>query len=480
MLLSKISERSQFHTLFSYFSPFSAPLLLIGVLIYIISPIVGCIPLLIFIQIQISRKISKGKLFNNSPFLYDKTNLTLICLVIFATTIYGSTFEVYDDLANFVDTYNKLSGLDISGFYNFFYGKNASRLEPMNFVIPHVFGMVFGHNENHFIIIQSFTFNLSFTLLACIFLSPFYPIVILINIISPFYFYNMFLMRQFYSFIFLIGMFFSPSTLISALLAYFAYLSHKSSLLYTFPLFVASIPIYFTNSVNLLAKSKLINYVSKKITLFYSNYFLIFLTFLSLAVTSYNYFQNLLFKELFVDYAYIYLYKYTGEAFDIKAILIGLFPDLLLLLIVYFIFKRKYLELQFFYFLSVFIVCLITISSFLFSSFLGLNQIFLRPLLSVAALKGFLYPAVFISITQTYGRKTFIASNLLFYLTAFLIALDLLRWLSKVFYWIYLINFDTVKFSFIVSRSVFVNNGTLAVFNSLVDYIDRLNYLIFS
>ena len=479
MLLSKISERSQFHTLFSYFSPFSAPLLLIGVLIYIISPIAGCIPLLIFIQIQISRKISKSKLFNNSPFLYDKNNLTLICLVIFATTVYGSTFEVYDDLANFVDTYNKLSGLDVSGFYNFFYGKNASRLEPMTFVIPHIFGMIFGHNENHFIIIQSFTFNLSFTLFACIFLSPFYPIIILINIISPFYFYNMFLMRQFYSFIFLVGMFFSPSALISALLACFAYLSHKSSLLYALPLFVASIPISFANLANLPIKSKLLNFMNKKISFLLSNYFLIFLISSLIIVIGFVFFKDLIFEQLFVDSAYNYLYKYTGEAFNLKAVIIRLFPEFLLLSITYFLVKKRYLELLPFYFISVFLICLVSIFAFSSLRVLDLNQVFLRPLFSVAGLKGFLYPVIFMSITQTYGRKTSIASNLLFYLTAFLIALDLFRWLFQIFYSIYLINFDTTKLSSVISNSIFVNNETLTFFNNLIDYIDRLNYLIF-
>ncbi|QOV21574.1 EpsG family protein [Anabaenopsis elenkinii CCIBt3563] len=193
-MIQIIKKTNFFHQVFSYFHKFRYPILLFGLGIWILSPILGIIPLLLFSQIQVSRLFTKNKPKQNISIL---TFLSLF-IVLFTITITASTYEVISDLQVYVQVYEAL------GNQPFFEYMNVMRMEPVTFIIPNFIKLVFNGNAYSFILVQALTMNLAFMLIAIRFLPSYYPTIILLNITSASYFTQMFLMRQFYALIFLV------------------------------------------------------------------------------------------------------------------------------------------------------------------------------------------------------------------------------------------------------------------------------------
>ncbi|MDH6099444.1 EpsG family protein [Anabaenopsis sp. FSS-46] len=211
-----------FHQVFSYFSKFRYPLLLFGLGIWILSPILGIIPLLLFSQIHISRLITKNKQKQN---IFSLNYLSLF-LVLFTITITASTYEVISDLQVYVQVYEGL------GNQPFFEYMNVMGMEPVTFIIPNFIKLVFNGNAYSFILVQALTINLAFMLIAIRFLPSYYPTIILLNITSATYFIQMFLMRQFYALIFLVLFIYTFSLWQKVILALLAMLTHSSSFIF--------------------------------------------------------------------------------------------------------------------------------------------------------------------------------------------------------------------------------------------------------
>jgi hypothetical protein len=211
-----------FHQVFSYFSKFRYPLLLFGLGIWILSPILGIIPLLLFSQIHISRLVTKNKPKQN---LLSLNSLSLF-LVLFTITVTASTYEVISDLQVYVQVYEGL------GNRPFFEYMNAMGMEPMTFIIPNFIKLVFNANAYSFILVQALTINLAFMLIAIRFLPSYYPTIILFNITSVAYFTQIFLMRQFYALIFLLLFIYTFSLWQKVVLALLAMFTHSSPFIF--------------------------------------------------------------------------------------------------------------------------------------------------------------------------------------------------------------------------------------------------------
>lgn len=225
LLRSDVNNYNQpniFHQVFSLFSNFRYPLLLFGIVIWILSPILGIIPLLLFSQIHISRLVTKNKPKQN---LLSLNSLSLL-LVLFTITVTASTYEVIGDLQAYVEVYEGL------GNEPFFEYMNVWGMEPVTFIIPNYIKLLFNGNAYSFILVQALTINLAFMLIAIRFLPSYYPTIILLNITSTTYFIQMFLMRQFYALIFLVLFIYTFSLWQKVILALLAMFTHSSSFIF--------------------------------------------------------------------------------------------------------------------------------------------------------------------------------------------------------------------------------------------------------
>jgi hypothetical protein len=225
LLISDVNNYNKpniFHQVFSLFYNFRYPLLLFGLSIWTLSPILGIIPLLLFSQIHISRLVTTNK---PKQTLLSLNSLSLL-LVLFTITITGSTYEVISDLTVYVEVYKEL------GNQPFFEYMTVRNMEPVTFIIPNFIKLLFDSNEYSFILVQALTMNLAFMVIAIRFMPSYYPTIILLNITSSNYFIHMLIMRQFYSFIFLVLFIYTFSWWQKIILALLAMFTHSSSFLF--------------------------------------------------------------------------------------------------------------------------------------------------------------------------------------------------------------------------------------------------------
>ncbi len=492
---SQLVNTNQFHKLFASLHSFHPFLLVSSVLTYIFSPILGCIPILLFLQIKISRDLLNGININKLTNSSRKTELLSILLVLFATTIYGSTFQVVGDLENMIHVYNDFSKFGFSGLFNTDEINSYKGVEPLTFAIPHILGMILGYNDNHFILIQSFTFNLAFTLIAYFSFPFLYPIIILINITSlaaggsSLYFFNMFLMRQFYSFIFIIAMALLPMIFPSFLFFVCGYLSHSSAILFSFPLLLMSIPYLFYD-INFIRRFKFSSGKYEFVSNFFmkNRLFFILLTFLLLLIFSSVFVLFYVQSSDWVSDKYdFYVYKASNDprrfTFPPGFLFPNIVPELILFVCISVCLpiysSSSSSSLLRFYRVhnNLLIISLISLS-LIFSYYLfNISYAFLRPLVTLSTLKGFFYALMFDSLPLL---KNKILSKIFFLSLVFLSSLSVGILLLQSLYAIYICliykyYFPLTSYSY---ESVLMNNNLPTVANNLIDYLQRFFQLL--
>ena len=221
-LTKDISVDNHFHRLFSVFKPISNSILLISLIVWAICPIIGIIPLLIFSQINVSINARKSK-FGFS--LFSLTSFSLL-LVFITLVVCSSTRRIESDLEEYVKVY---LGLGEKPFLEYMKDVN---MEPVTFIIPRIIKFIFNDDAMNFVIAQSLTLNFAFMMIAIICMPMYYPTIILLNITSPSYFEQLFLMRQFYSFIFLIPLIYFSGRGVKLILSLLCLFTHTSSLFF--------------------------------------------------------------------------------------------------------------------------------------------------------------------------------------------------------------------------------------------------------
>jgi hypothetical protein len=204
-----------------------------GLILWTIFPLYGIILLLIYCQINISIQGTSHK----SIFL---ENIIPLIIFLFTITVFMSSFNSFGDTDIYIGVYKDASNQSsLLDYMNNIWIKDS--LEPLTFALPMYISLLTDGNSSWFLLFQSLTINTAFTIYSILFLPEVYPIVILINILSRGYYYQLFLMRQAYSFIFIIPWLYVDVFYCRLPLIYLAIMSHVSSILYVFTLIIDTI-----------------------------------------------------------------------------------------------------------------------------------------------------------------------------------------------------------------------------------------------
>lgn len=396
----KIEIYNFFHIVFNSLDQIKYPILFFGLGLWILSPIVGIIPLLIFAQINVSKRVTKKQqkqsLFNG--------NFLSIFLVLFTITISASTYEITSDLQVYINVYK---GLGIMPFFEYMESRN---MEPITFIIPNLIKLLFDATENHFILVQALTMNLAFILIAIKFMPSYYPTIILLNITSVSYFTQLFLMRQFYSFIFLVIFIYTIGFWGKLLFSTLAIFTHSSSLFF---IMVGIIFIPVTDNQKRKKSSfKLIKIFRKTINNFFRNKIFVYLFMIiifSAIPILFLAIQNVSFlSQLLPVFSYkLLIYAERGDDFTLgltENLWKTMIFDILILLPSVILIRPKNEKISSFVWSVIFIfsiICLISFYTFL--------PAFGRLMFLLSGLSGFFYTIILDSKQQIHKLNIFSA-----------------------------------------------------------------------
>lgn len=240
MLSIRQSQKSNsLHQLFFRMKNIKNNIFILGLFLWVITPLIGLVLLLIYSQIKISKNSIEGG------------KKIVICffpllLIIFTLSTYIASFEPFGDTSIYLDIYYMLRGSDP-------YALPDVGMEPVSFILPKYLSQLTGGNQLSFLFVQSLTLNTAFTIYSIIFIPEFYPLVILINIMTQGYYFQLFWMRQIYSYIFTIPAIYSSNIVISSALIYVSYFTHNSSILFFIPTLTNFFTNNFTNKLRLIS-----------------------------------------------------------------------------------------------------------------------------------------------------------------------------------------------------------------------------------
>ncbi|AUB37825.1 hypothetical protein COO91_03777 [Nostoc flagelliforme CCNUN1] len=239
MLFEFIPERNKIHSIhkiFSLFGDFKIFIFIFGLAIWAIIPLLGIVFILAYCQIN----ISQNKILGNHKRVF---NIFPILLVLFTITTYIASFEPFLDTIVYLDIYSGLhneTGLTIPDI----------ELEPISFILPKYLSTLIGPSQLSFFFLQSLSMNTAFTVFSMLFMPNFYPLIILINVTTQGYYFQLFWMRQIYSWIFIIPAIYVDNFVIACLCIYVGYWTHKSSLMYIFGILPGIFKYKFINALN--------------------------------------------------------------------------------------------------------------------------------------------------------------------------------------------------------------------------------------
>ena len=217
---------NHFHLFFQGLEKYKYIILVIGFFVWLLCPIGGVIPLLLFSQVQVSSNLKHS---NQKNWSSKKLGIVCIFIVLITITVNASTYVVFSDLETYVGVFE---GLNKENFFSYM---NSIGMEPLTFLIPSFAHSLIGDHEKVFLLTQSLTMNSMFTLFTLWFSPNYYPTVILLNITSMSYFWQLFLMRQFYSFIFVIPLVYVSGIIPRLTLLFLALRTHSSAIVYALP-----------------------------------------------------------------------------------------------------------------------------------------------------------------------------------------------------------------------------------------------------
>ena len=225
--MTAATQNHTIHSLFSLFKDYRHILLVFSLGIWIVCPLAGVALLLIHSQVNVSTNYLAGNRQNLS-------NIFSIVVVLFTLTTYISSFEPFEDTVVYLDVYRRLEREQFSIWSDL-------EFEPVSFIIPKCINILTSGNELSFLFVQTLTINLVLTACTIFFFSRFYPLIILINAMTAGYYFQLFWMRQFYSFIFIIPAVCISNASLTILLFIVSFYTHNSSLFYFLPLFFRTV-----------------------------------------------------------------------------------------------------------------------------------------------------------------------------------------------------------------------------------------------
>jgi hypothetical protein len=239
MVVEFIPEKNKIHSIHKFFSLFgnlNKFIFIFGLAIWTMIPLLGLVFLLAYCQINISQNQIRG----NQKRVF---NTFTILIVLFTITTYIASFQPFNDTIVYLDIYDSLrkeTGLTISDI----------EMEPVSFILPKYLSVLIGPSQLSFLFIQSLSMNTAFTVLSMLFIPDFYPLIILINVTTQGYYFQLFWMRQIYSWIFIIPAIYVDNFVIACIFIYVGYWTHKSSLMYIFGILPGLLKYKLINALN--------------------------------------------------------------------------------------------------------------------------------------------------------------------------------------------------------------------------------------
>jgi hypothetical protein len=220
-----------------------------GITVWLMVPILGIFPMLLYIQLDLLTNKRKKK-HNN---LLDNFILVLIVL---SLSIFCSSLTVYSDTEVYVDTYKSL---DWNELFNLSYGNG---LEFMTFVLAYPIHSLTNGSPYWFLLNQSLIINALVVFVISKKISEkYYPLLLIIVFATSWYYTQVFLMRQVLSLTFLLLAIVNIKSRIEffiySLLSFFSHIS-------SFPYIILLIIIKTISSTRMKIDNNLINTNSRK------------------------------------------------------------------------------------------------------------------------------------------------------------------------------------------------------------------------
>jgi EpsG family len=284
MYIKNQTDPHSLHQIFITFNKYRHVFLGCTLAIWSVVPILGIIFLLLYCQINLS---SNQKQEEHKPLL----NLLPLVLIIFTIGTYIATFKSFNDTDIYINLYKSLNQESPFTLPDI-------DMEPGAFILPKYLSRLTSGDELAFLLFQSLTMNTAFVFYSVIFVPEFYPLIILVNIMSQGYYFQLFWMRQFYSFIFIVPAICTNVFLWRWLCIYLAFFTHNSSLMYGATLAIASIKNLSTGLIGNIRKSLKIGNVVDRPKFFILGFSLLIV---GLIVTSMGSFSEMLGNSASLD-----------------------------------------------------------------------------------------------------------------------------------------------------------------------------------
>ena len=213
---------------------FQPMILCVALFFFIYIPIISLIPFLLYLQINESLSVNKkSKLVNiydskkhKKPLKWDTIVILIICVLVLS--IYNSTIFVYSDTAVYLRWFTDILNLNFSESLDYLRIYNQ---EPMTLMTIKYIVLFLGFDANSFLLISALFLNSSFIIITYKVVPKYYPIIILINVLSVGYYNQLFYFRQTVSFVFVIMFLFTENKFLSSSLFLLTFNTHSSSLL---------------------------------------------------------------------------------------------------------------------------------------------------------------------------------------------------------------------------------------------------------
>lgn len=225
--------------LFASFKSYQLIVLFISLFFLLYIPIISLIPLLIYLQIEESHLALKEndlgtKYCEISPKRKLKLNAIVILLIcILILSIYNSTIFVYGDTQRYFQWFQDIFNLNLTQSFEYL---TQIGQEPGTLIAIKYMMLLLGFNSDSFLLFSALLINSFFIILTYKFVPKYYPLVILINLMSYGYYNQLFYFRQTFSFVFILIFLFTENFLLFFSLFVVTFFIHSTSLLLT-PLF---------------------------------------------------------------------------------------------------------------------------------------------------------------------------------------------------------------------------------------------------
>ncbi len=192
---SSLNLRSSSSFILERFTQYKYIVLCFGLALWLLSPMIGIFPLLLFVQLNV---FQEDRIYRAGDRLFNLNNLILL-LIVLTITIFVSSFEPFSDTKFYIDDYRNLDDTGPFGVKK--YGRG---FEFVMFLLAYPTFFLSNASEYWFIFNHALFINVLVTFfIAPSFSKKYYPLVLIFVFSVNLYYSEVFYMRQFLSNVFL-------------------------------------------------------------------------------------------------------------------------------------------------------------------------------------------------------------------------------------------------------------------------------------